>query len=83
MKTAEDWLSNVEFEIGTRSGILREEFRRVIQQIQLDAFKAGAKWAAEEVQSHKYCGCGQCEIEQMLKTRISNAAEQLTELPKE
>ncbi len=53
MKTAENWSRNVEFDIGTKSGILRSEFIRVIKQIQLDAWKQGMMDAAELCDNRK------------------------------
>lgn len=41
MISSNEWVRNPEFDIGTRSGILRSEFIRIIEQIQLDARKQG------------------------------------------
>jgi hypothetical protein len=53
MKSAEEWSRDVVFDIGTRSGILRVEFERVIKAIQADARKQGVidglKKGAEEI----------------------------------
>lgn len=50
-----------------------------IRAIQLEALKEGARRAADKVQSHKYCGCNQCENEQMVANRILNTSQNWTE----
>lgn len=47
MKSAEEWSSDVVFDIGTRSGILRIEFERAIRNIQLNAMREGMLRAAK------------------------------------
>ena len=49
METANNWSNKPEFDIGTRSGILRSEFIAIIERIQLDAWKQGMHDAGDIV----------------------------------
>jgi hypothetical protein len=79
MKTARDWLDSTLL----LSGSYNERIRR-IADIQLDAFKAGAEWAAKqakETPDKEWCGLGSVDKWELNKA-ILNAAANLKEIPK-
>lgn len=86
MKTPEEWCNSVEFDIGTRSGILRSEFHRVIQQILLDGMKEGMRRAAQVAEGTTFAAGKHTEWEDAYdkgckdsEQAILTASEQLTE----
>lgn len=80
MKSAEEWSKEL-FEIAPEN-ITDAQFQQIIQQIQLDAFKAGAMWAARVADNPpdyftNAARFGPCEA----ATKIRIAASNLKQLP--